>query len=214
MTDQATERVDGETAAVGRARRARQQLVFVLLAGVVGAALVLVAAGRGWAHVVIDQPAPLSAGRRTLSGSQLAPALDGLGLAGLAGLAGILATRGAGRIVVGFLLVVLGAAAAATSAVGARPAHVRSVAAGIASLNGTHAPIHLVTTGWWVVAAVGGVLLLATGLATVLRGRRWPGMSSRYDAPGPSGSRDGTSAEELWDSLDAGTDPTVGEDVR
>jgi hypothetical protein len=63
-----------------------------------------------------------------------------------------------------------------------------------------------VTTSWsWpALAAVGGAVLLAAGLTAVIRGRRWPGMSARYDRPFPHASTAGTPARP------PGVDPATG----
>jgi hypothetical protein len=59
--------------------------------------------------------------------------------------------------------------------------------------------------GWPLLCTVGGVLVAAAGVFTVVRGSRWPGMGSRYE-------RRGTPREDvpLWDALDRGDDPTAG----
>jgi uncharacterized membrane protein (TIGR02234 family) len=62
----------------------------------------------------------------------------------------------------------------------------------------------------------GGLVLLAAGALTVVRGRHWPGMSSRYETPAARASRETASVREqsttpkgLWDALDRGEDPTT-----
>jgi hypothetical protein len=62
-------------------------------------------------------------------------------------------------------------------------------------------------SAWWVLSLVGGVLLAASGLLTAVRGRRWPGMSSRYERPGPARPATDDPAS-LWKALDRGDDPT------
>jgi uncharacterized membrane protein (TIGR02234 family) len=151
-------------------------------------------------------PAPLPGRHLSLSGGDVAPALNGLGLAGLAGLAGIIATRGVGRIVVGVLIVAIGAGAVVSSVGATGSGRVMALLRERAAVaEGTAA--HTASTAWWIAAVVGGVLLAAAGAYTIARGRRWPGMSSRYEAPGTPRPR--ATPGNLWDSLDSGADPTA-----
>jgi uncharacterized membrane protein (TIGR02234 family) len=78
-------------------------------------------------------------------------------------------------------------------------------------------------SAWPWLAALGGVLVVAAGVLTVLRGAAWPGMSARYDAPagkrsaaGPRRAAAAASAPagqptpaDLWKALDRGEDPTA-----
>ena len=66
------------------AAAARREYLLTLLAGAVGAAVVLLAARQGWARVVTVAPRPLPASRSTVSGQDLVPAAGALG-AGRAG---------------------------------------------------------------------------------------------------------------------------------
>jgi hypothetical protein len=65
---------------------------------------------------------------------------------------------------------------------------------------------------WPLTAALGGAALFAGGLGTVLRSRRWPGMSARYDPPAPAvtatPAQAPAAAEAVWEALDRGEDPT------
>ncbi len=110
---------DASAAGGGRAAAGRRREMAVAVAAcLLGAAVVLLTVGATWVRVrvaatVADEPvaaaAPLAA---SLSGSELAPALAGLGLVGLAGVVAIAATRRAGRVVVGVLVLLAGVAAA------------------------------------------------------------------------------------------------------
>lgn len=197
------------TDALSRARRER--LAAVVLCGL-GAAAILLAAGRPWAYAVVDLPPPLPTSRSTLSGRDVAPQAAALGLAGLAGLAGLLATRGLGRVLVGASLVLLGLAAATYSALGGRVDRAAGVLADRAS-GPSEAVTTLTATPWWWVSLAGGVLLAAAGGFAMLRGRRWPGMSARYHRPGTAGSGRGGHAPgdpaAMWEELDRGGDPTA-----
>jgi hypothetical protein len=72
----------------------------------------------------------------------------------------------------------------------------------------------------------GALLIVAAGLATVLRGQDWPVMSARYDLPrrsadaaGARGARAGqprrraADSASMWESLSGGEDPTEGPDA-
>lgn len=192
----------------GTARTGGRELLVATLVCALGAALVLLAAGRGWASAAVTPPPPLPARHVTLTGGDLAPAVSGLGLAGLAGLAGIIATRGAGRVVAGALIVAIGAGAV-WSSVGATGDGRVSAELRERLTLADGAAVHTQTAPWWILAVAGGVLLAAAGAYTIARGRRWPGMSSRYEAPGTAVRRTEPTPGNLWDSLDSGADPTA-----
>ena len=58
--------------------------------------------------------------------------------------------------------------------------------------------------------AAGAVLLLLGGLVAVLRAPAWPGMGNRYDRDAAPRPRQAETPADLWKSLDAGDDPTLG----
>ncbi len=188
---------------------ARREYLLTLLAGAVGAAVVLLASRQGWAHVVTVEPRPLPESRDAVSGQDLVPAAGALGLAALAGLAAVLATRGIARRIVGGLLAAFGVAIAASVSLPVTSAQVRSAAAGATATAGQfpcragarsaagprRAPaapvaglalashVEMAAFPWrWAVLA-GGLLVIGTGLLVAWRGARWPVMSSRYDQP-------------------------------
>ncbi len=90
---------------------ARREYLLTLLAGAVGAAVVLLAARQGWARVVTVEPRPLPTSRIAVRG-QDPGARGGRAGAGRAGshLAAVLATRRLARRVVGGLLALFGVA--------------------------------------------------------------------------------------------------------
>ena len=188
---------------------ARREYLLTLLAGAIGAAVVLLAARQGWARVVTIEPHPLPASRVIVSGQDLVPAAGALGLAALAGLAAVLATRGLARRVVGGLLAAFGVAIAASVSLPVTAAQVRSAAAGATTAQAGSVPggstvgsgttpgtggsgvagltlashVEMAAFPWrWAVLA-GGLLVIGTGLLVAWRGARWPVMSSRYDRP-------------------------------
>lgn len=189
----------------------RQLMTAVALCGA-GATLALVAAGRTWVRVGVDLPRPLPDTSYSLVGQDLAPVAGAFGLAGLAGLAGLVATRGYARLVVGVLLAAFGVVVGYASLLG--PGHgsvEQALAAEDVFVSGG---ISRTVTAWWIVSFVGGVLLGGAGALTAVRGRRWPGMSRKYDAPRSArsqrgGQAAGEEAQDLWESLDHGRDPTA-----
>ena len=131
----------------------------------------------------------------------------------LAGVVAILATRRVGRAVVGTLLFLTGAgiAASVVHAATNRSAldELVAKAANLTSSMGGRIEI----TVWPWVTVVGGLFVAAAGLLTVVRGPVWPGMGSRYEAPGRVGSTGGRTPARttggMWDALDRGEDPTA-----
>ncbi|WP_051711740.1 Trp biosynthesis-associated membrane protein [Spirillospora albida] len=176
-----------------------------------GAGLALLAAGREWARVQASGAITPYAER--LTGHDLGGAGAALGWAGLAGLAALFATRGRVRAAVGALLAVFGAGIVYASATSVQRAHVLAAAEEKSSLLKFGAQPVLSVNLWWMASVTGGVLLVVAGLVTLVRGTRWPGMSSRYER---DASRSGTAAPPapddpaaLWKSLDRGEDPTA-----
>ena len=195
--------------AAGPLPRLRREYLLGLALGAVGAGAVLLSARQGWARVATPAPAPLPASVVSVSGQDLVPLAGALALAALACLAAVIATRGAVRRAAGVLLALFGAGAGAAVTTSVTAASVLSVAAGKVGSPGAAAvsgavgsttgggsgggslvvgagPGHAVLTGapWQAVVLAGALLVFLAGLATALRGPRWPVMSARYDAPG------------------------------
>jgi uncharacterized membrane protein (TIGR02234 family) len=59
-----------------------------------------------------------------------------------------------------------------------------------------------------VVTVAAGLLLAAGGLVTVVRGARWPGMSSRYERGATPRQTVPSDSAGMWKALDRGEDPT------
>ena len=186
----------------------KRQYSYALLAGAVGAVVVLFAVREQWAQAVFSPPKPLTPEVVNVSGTDLVPVAGGLGLAALAALVGVIATRGWVRRAIGALLAVFGAGAGAAVLTGVSAQTVLSVAVGkVASpesaalsgaagstTSGSSGASALVLTGdnghaimtsapWQVAVIIGALLIFAAGVATALRGQDWPVMSARYDAP-------------------------------
>jgi uncharacterized membrane protein (TIGR02234 family) len=192
---------------------AKREYAFALLAGAVGAGLVLFAVRQQWAQAVFTPPKPLSAEVVDVSGSDLVPLAGALAIAALAGLVAVIATRGVLRRVAGVLLALFGAGAGAAIMTSVTASTVVSVAASkVASpesaavsgaagsttsgssaggpfvVSGSTGQAIMTGTPWHVAVLIGALLIFAAGLATVLRGTDWPVMSARYDAPGGRGA--------------------------
>ena len=185
-----------------------------LLAGLlclVGAFLVLVAAGRVWVVLDLVQTPLLPPQGLAVTGGDLLPGLSALGLAGLAGVLALAATRGRGRLLVGAVLLAVGGSVAALvlrlaldglARAARRTEFVRGAGGDIASTS---------TSPWPWVCLLGGLLLAMAGLLVAVRGRRWAALGRRYEAPvaQPAPQPDAPVADrDLWEALDRGDDPT------
>jgi uncharacterized membrane protein (TIGR02234 family) len=191
----------------------KRQYGYALLAGAVGAGLILLAMRAQWAQAVFTPQKPLTAEVVGVSGTDLVPLAEALALATLAGLIAVIATRGVARRAVGVLLALFGAGAGAAVLTTVSGKTVVSVAAGkvaspeSAALSGaagsttsgtsgsgalvlSNSTGHAIMSGtpWQAAVIIGGLLIFAAGLATALRGQDWPVMSARYDAPGGRGA--------------------------
>ena len=110
----------------------------------------------------------------------------------------VIPTRGRGRQVVGFLLVLLSVASVVV-AVSARANN----------------------SVWWLVAVAGSIVALLGSAVVLLRGAGWPTMSSRYErtslestnllstASGALGVPTEIEPKDAWDALEHGIDPTL-----
>lgn len=171
----------------------------------VGAVLLLVGFALPWATAQVPLATGVDTATRAqdFTGRDLFPAAAASGWVCLAGLAGILATRSWGRIAVGLIVAVAGLAGAAVAvAFAAVPATYVDAAAG--ELLGSEGTVVSSATGWWALCLLGGLLSVYAGAWTVLRGRRWPTLGSRYERTPRAAA-----AVSPWDALDKGEDPTA-----
>ena len=205
-----------------RPRPGRRSLALMLACSVLGASVALLAAGRTWAHGEVPfQRVMLQV---SATGSQTTGVPSALALVGLASAVAVFAVRGFGRRLLGALLAIAGAGVVevcVTAATGDAALNRRaSAAVGLS----TATAVHVSHSFWPWAGVIGGLLLVVAGVLAITRGRDWPGMSSRYDAPtgrrvvGPGAAatagpgRDRPSAEQtpadVWKALDRGEDPT------
>lgn len=185
------------------------------LLGGVAVALVLAAAALWassrltWLTAVWDTPLR---GRldATATGADTEPILVPWALLSLAAIAGVLATSGWARRVVGVLVGVAGAWALLRGAVGFVPPPTDALPAP-ARLPG-HAVDVTAGVAGPVVAVVGALLMLLPGALVAWRAPDLPRLGRRYDAPGATPGDAGRRPDadrDMWESLDAGLDPTA-----
>jgi uncharacterized membrane protein (TIGR02234 family) len=188
----------------GRTGAARRERLLAAGAVAAGAALMLVAVSRPWAHAVLQDPL---AGRLAVdaTGRQAAPVVAAVALVALAGAVAVLTLRTVGRFVAGLLLVLLGGAAvaAAVAVVRTPSAALRSVVSDTTGRAGDAVPMAQQTPWPWV-AAAGALLVLLGGAVAVARARRWSGLSGRYDAPSAAGAVTPSRRSDAPEGTDAG----------
>lgn len=188
----------------------------VLVALGVGAALMFLGYGRTWSTTVVTDP-----GLPTLtieeSGRDLAPGGAATALVALAGVAALVATRRAGRLVTSALLM-----AAGLGSVYAAGAHgittTEPVSGAFSTLVGVEAASTSATSGtaWWLLAALGGLLVAGAGAVALGTCSSWPVMGGRYerDADRPAPPDAAAASAGAWDQLDRGLDPTLGTEAE
>lgn len=187
---------------------ARERLTVVLGVLVAGAGTVLASTQTFATAVVTGVKDPV-----VVAGSAAAPSLAPLGIVALAlGIALTIAGRIA-RIVLGVVLVLLGAGIVA-SALPNLLDDAAGTTTAIVSATGVSQVGAFVTarsgSAWPAVAVVAGVLALVLGLVVLIRGHRWSTGGRRFRADAPvSRSTDPISE---WDALSRGGDPTTPED--
>ncbi|PWH05796.1 hypothetical protein DEO23_11380 [Brachybacterium endophyticum] len=150
-----------------------------------------------------------------VTGQDAAPAVLALALVGAAAaVATTLAARWV-RFVAGPVLVLVGVGAA-VSALGVSTDTVAASRSAVAEKTGVvGGSISAGATSWPLLAVIPAALLIATGLAVLLVGGRWPRRPSRYqrDAARSRVARETDPSEDpaaAWDALSRGEDPSSG----
>jgi uncharacterized membrane protein (TIGR02234 family) len=180
-----------------------------VLAGLGGAALASVAAGRDWA-----ESSGANAGVKvhaSVAGSDAAPLVLALALVTLAAWGVVLVLRGRVRQVVAAvgLAAAVGALVSLVDAFGAaQDAAVEALMA----RGGAGDAVVTSLTGWYWASGVGALLTALALVVAVRRARTWPALGSRYDAPGARAAAP-ASEQDLWRALDEGHDPTAEDDA-
>ncbi|NYG08329.1 putative membrane protein (TIGR02234 family) [Phycicoccus badiiscoriae] len=188
--------------------RLTSKLSVVLLA-LVGAAVLLVGAGRVWVSGTVND-AVLGASRISGTGSEVASGVVALALVGAAA---ALASATSGALVRRVTLVVLALAGAAECAVAARVAlspasSLGAIAAKAAGRTGS-LETHATASAWPVVCVVAALMLVLAAVAGWVGAVRWRGLGARYETPSTSAGARGQRVATDWDRLDAGDDPTL-----
>jgi uncharacterized membrane protein (TIGR02234 family) len=200
-----------------RSRSTAREIAAIAAACALGGGAALFAASQVWLRLSAARTAPLPPVTAALTGRDVEPLVPALGVVALAALVALLATRGWARTAVGAVLAAAGLVLLLRSlphVAAPSPAHARALLLDQGRATGEPAGAAVtadVEPAWPLLAAAGGALLLAGGLGAVLRGRRWPGMSARYERPDAARpAPPEATAGAAWDALDRGQDPTVG----
>lgn len=207
----------------------RRVRLLALLAPAVVAGVALLAWTQPWVDATIEGGVAVTA-----AGDVAAPALPALALAALALVAALALAGPFFRVVLGVLLVLLGAAITTSAAlalgdpVGAVSAAV-TAASGVDGDDSVRAIVESAQlTAWPSVALAAGVLGIVAGVGVAASARRWPERVRKYDAvrtepvagAAPASVTDGdataagdaarTDRLDAWDALSDGRDPTAG----
>lgn len=183
---------------------ARERLIVVAGVALAGAAAVLASTQAFASATVTGVESPI-----VVAGQQAAPALAPVGIVALAlALALTIAGRVA-RVVLGIVLVLLGAGIVALALPSVLdPAF--GTAGAISTATGVTDIASLVTarsgTGWPVVAVVAGIVAGLLGLVVLIRTNRWTTGGRRFSRT--ARAVDPTDPIAEWDALTRGTDPT------
>jgi len=201
------------SAGVARAR-ARAEFALALLLDLLGAALTLIFATRTWQTITVSREAPLHPLSLDLTGRKIDSLPTALALVALAGVVALLATRGVWRRIVGVLLALAGVGIVASAIVdrdGVGTTRAQDLLqAALPSVGPANDSIGIgpVSSVWWVLTLMCGVLIAVAGALVAWRGHRWAGMSAKYDRSASENQDVAKRDASLWSALDRGDDPT------
>lgn len=177
----------------------------------VGGALAALGASQTWVRLVAE--GALRVDDVAVSGSSMAPLTTAVGLVGLAAVVAVLAVRSWLRSLVAVVVLALAGLALAQVLTVAGDLAGRARAWWRVDVAGLADTASASTTPWWAVSAAGLILVMAGAVVVLVAGRRWSGLSSRYErpdaAPRPAPSDGPASDGDVWKALDRGEDPTV-----
>jgi len=192
----------------------RREMAVAVVGLAAGGGLALSAGGQTWLTATVARPEPLPPVTEQLTGSELAPLVPAGGLVLLAAAVALVAVRGAGRVLVGLLAAVAGGVLG-WSGLRTLLTDADVTAAGVVGSGTPGSTLTADVSGAWpVLVLVAGLLAVAAGLLTVLRGSGWPGMARRYERPAAAAAAparrqtDEDRALDAWRALDRGEDPT------
>jgi uncharacterized membrane protein (TIGR02234 family) len=185
----------------------RRELAATLLLVLLGGALLLFTAGRGWASATVPRQPPFGALHLELTGRTLYPALTGLAVVALIAAVLVLVVGGWPRRLLGGLLVLLAGWSGWYAGRGAR----RPSAGRVLRLAGDRLsqpagpPTVHGHPAWAWLALAGSACLVLAGLVLLVRSGSWRiGLSGRYAAPAEAAA-----GGDPWRQLDRGEDPTI-----
>ena len=191
----------------------RRSLIAAVAADLLGAAGVLLFAGRDWQRVVVSRVRPLPDAVAKLDGHDLHGAITAFALIALAGVVAVAATRGWARRAVGLVLIASGAVIVWYSVDGVSAVSSGTARASIASgvgVDSASVPHVSVDAVWPVLTAVSALLIVAAGTLTVRNAGRWSALAARYEAPTGAARAERVSPDiAMWTALDRGDDPTT-----
>ena len=176
----------------------------VILLSLAASIIALISSGRDWVTGSLNDGVT-QAMEVTATGNQTVPGFFGMALVSLAG---IIAAATSGRIVrwIAVVLSLLGSLAMVGSCIWALNDPEHALKGKMAEVTGHtgEALIRATLTPWFWAAVFASILALTTSVLALLGVRRWPGLSSRYDAPA-----DAKKAHRSdWDLMTDGIDPT------
>jgi len=187
----------------------------VLCLVLVGAVTILVSGSREWVSGSVDDVA-LGASALHGNGSDVAPGAVAAALVGLASAVAVVTSGIVVRVIAACaaLLAALLAVVVVVGVITDPDGALGSMAAVGTGRTGT-VVAHGRVEGWAWVALAATLMMGAGGLAGLFGGRRWRGLSERYDAPaaGKVPIQDarvdpGRERDSAWDQLSRGEDPT------
>ncbi|YAL81959.1 Trp biosynthesis-associated membrane protein [Dermacoccaceae bacterium W4C1] len=185
-----------------------------LLPTALGVVIVLIAAGRTWAHGSEIGGGALGSADTTVSGREAAAGAVG---ASLVALAALLAALTGGRIVRRIGAIALIGAGLLTAGLSLRVLLDPQASVGQAVAEGTarRGSVEVIAsaTPWVWAGVIAGIAITLAGVLALAGVRDWGGLSSRYDAPvadgeDPASAERATPQESDWDRLSRGEDPT------
>jgi hypothetical protein len=172
----------------------------LVVGGLASAALTAIAASRDWLTATGDAAGVTVTAR--IAGSDAAPLALALALVALAAWGVVLV----GHTLTRRVTLVLGLIACAGALVVSATLDGHQVAAEALADRGAQQVASYGHVGWYWVLRAAGIVQAVLFLVALPRVRRWPTMSSRYDAPATRAAEPADT--DLWKALDEGHDPT------
>lgn len=191
-----------------------------VLLGVVSGALAAVACAKPWAHLTSAAARGIPADEPGLHSAGEVPLALSVTLVALAAWGALLVTRAGLRrafAYVGALASAVGLVVTVVSWWTARQAVRHALSTALALPQATADRTRVSIDGWYWVALLAELVLLASFVIACREVAGWPTMGSRYDAPATAAARareHPVTQQELWKALDQGQDPTVEVEQR